>query len=43
MAGFAAQSGTGAAQYVRERPGMSAFIREDGAIYRSYSSYFPRR
>ena len=39
VAGFAAQSGTGAAQYVRERPGMSAFIREDGAIYHSYSSY----
>jgi len=39
VTGFAAQSGASAAQYVRERPGMSAFIREDGAIYHSYSSY----
>lgn len=39
VAGFAAQSGTSAARYLRERPGMSAFIREDGTIYHTYSSY----
>lgn len=39
VAGLATQSGTNAARYIRERPGMSAFIREGSAIYHSYSSY----
>jgi len=25
--------------YVRERPGMSAFVREDGVVYHTYSTY----
>jgi predicted dithiol-disulfide oxidoreductase (DUF899 family) len=36
---FAAMSGTDAATYVRERPGMSAFVREDGVVYHTYSTY----
>jgi len=36
---FAAMSGTDVATYVRERPGMSAFIREDGDIFHTYSAY----
>jgi predicted dithiol-disulfide oxidoreductase (DUF899 family) len=36
---FAAMSGTDAATYTRERPGMSAFVLEDGVIYHSYSTY----
>jgi predicted dithiol-disulfide oxidoreductase (DUF899 family) len=36
---FAASTGTDAATYTRERPGMSAFILEDGVIYHSYSAY----
>lgn len=36
---FARLSGTDTATYHRERPGMSAFIREDGIIYHTYSSY----
>jgi predicted dithiol-disulfide oxidoreductase (DUF899 family) len=36
---FAASCGTDAATYTRERPGMSAFAREDGVIYHSYSTY----
>jgi hypothetical protein len=28
---FAAMSGTDVATFTRERPGMSAFVREDGA------------
>jgi predicted dithiol-disulfide oxidoreductase (DUF899 family) len=31
--------GTDMATYVRERPGMSAFVRDNGAIYHSYSTY----
>jgi len=27
------------ATYTRERPGMSAFVLEDGAVYRTYSTY----
>jgi predicted dithiol-disulfide oxidoreductase (DUF899 family) len=30
---FAATCGTDAATYVRDRPGMSAFVLEDGAVY----------
>lgn len=36
---FAIASGTDTATYTRERPGMSSFIIEDGAIYHTYSSY----
>jgi predicted dithiol-disulfide oxidoreductase (DUF899 family) len=36
---FAATCGTDAATYVRDRPGMSAFVREDGEIYHAYSTY----
>ncbi len=39
VAEFAAMSGTDAATYTRERPGMSAFVLEDGALYHAYSSY----
>jgi predicted dithiol-disulfide oxidoreductase (DUF899 family) len=36
---FAGMSGTDKATYERERPGMSAFAREDGVIYHTYSAY----
>ncbi len=36
---IAAQTGTDAATYTRERPGMSAFVLEDGAVYHTYSTY----
>jgi predicted dithiol-disulfide oxidoreductase (DUF899 family) len=36
---FAALSGTDAATYLRDRPGMSAFVLEEGAIYHTYSTY----
>ena len=36
---FAAMSGTDPATYVRERPGMSAFVLEDGVVYHTYSTY----
>jgi predicted dithiol-disulfide oxidoreductase (DUF899 family) len=32
-------TGTDPATYVRERPGMSAFVLEDGAVYHSYSAF----
>ncbi|MBV8341199.1 MAG: DUF899 domain-containing protein, partial [Gammaproteobacteria bacterium] len=35
----AAMCGTDAATYMRERPGMSAFVLEDGVIYHTYSTY----
>jgi len=35
----AARSGADPMAYVRERPGLSAFVLEDGAVYHSYSSY----
>jgi predicted dithiol-disulfide oxidoreductase (DUF899 family) len=35
---FAAMSGTDLATYTRERPGMSAFVLEDGLVYHSYST-----
>ena len=31
--------GTDAATYTRDRPGMSAFVLEDGAVYHTYSAY----
>ncbi len=36
---FAAMSGTDEATYARERPGLSAFAREDGVVYHTYSTY----
>ncbi len=36
---FAAMSGTDVATYTRERPGMSAFVLEDGVVYHTYSAY----
>jgi predicted dithiol-disulfide oxidoreductase (DUF899 family) len=35
----AAMAGTDALTYTRERPGMSAFALEDGAVYHVYSAY----
>jgi predicted dithiol-disulfide oxidoreductase (DUF899 family) len=39
VADNAAMAGTDVATYTRERPGMSAFVLEDGAVYHAYSSY----
>jgi predicted dithiol-disulfide oxidoreductase (DUF899 family) len=39
VAQIAATTGTDVATYTRERPGVSAFVREDGAIYHTYSAY----
>ena len=39
VAEIAAQSGTDAATYTRERPGVSAFALEDGVVYHTYSAY----
>lgn len=36
---FAAMSGTDVPTYHRQRPGMSAFVREDGCVYHTYSTY----
>jgi predicted dithiol-disulfide oxidoreductase (DUF899 family) len=36
---IAAMTGTDPATYTRERPGMSAFVVEDGVVYHTYSSY----
>ena len=38
-AAFAAMSGTDAATFVRERPGLSTFVLEDGVVYHAYSTY----
>jgi predicted dithiol-disulfide oxidoreductase (DUF899 family) len=35
----ATMTGTDAATYSRERPGMSAFVFEDGVVYHTYSTY----
>jgi predicted dithiol-disulfide oxidoreductase (DUF899 family) len=35
----AAVTGTDIATYTRERPGMSAFVLEDGTVYHTYSAY----
>jgi predicted dithiol-disulfide oxidoreductase (DUF899 family) len=35
----AAMSGTDAATYTRERPGLSAFALEDGVVHHTYSAY----
>ncbi len=39
VADFAATCGTDAVTYSRDRPGMSAFAREDGIVYHTYSTY----
>jgi predicted dithiol-disulfide oxidoreductase (DUF899 family) len=36
---MAAMTGTDVATYTRERPGMSAFVLEDGIVYHTYSTY----
>jgi predicted dithiol-disulfide oxidoreductase (DUF899 family) len=36
---FARSCGTDPSTYLRERPGMSAFAMEEGAVYHTYSSY----
>ena len=35
----ATMTGADPAAYVRERPGMSAFVLDDGVIYHAYSTY----
>jgi predicted dithiol-disulfide oxidoreductase (DUF899 family) len=35
----AARAGTDVATVTRERPGLSAFVLEDGAVYHTYSAY----
>ena len=39
LAEFASRVGTDFATYRREGPGMSAFAREDGIVYHTYSAY----
>lgn len=39
VAQIAATTGTDVATYTRERPGLSAFVHEDGTIYHTYSTY----
>jgi len=39
VAELAAATGTDAATYIRERPGMSAFVLDEGAVYHTYSTY----
>jgi predicted dithiol-disulfide oxidoreductase (DUF899 family) len=36
---FAAMCGTDAPTFVRDRPGLSAFVREDSVVYHTYSTY----
>ena len=36
---MAAMTGTDAATYTRERPGVSAFVSENGVVYHTYSAY----
>jgi len=36
---FAASCGTDVPTYARDRPGLSAFVLDDGAVYHTYSSY----
>jgi predicted dithiol-disulfide oxidoreductase (DUF899 family) len=36
---FAAMVGTDPAGYARERPGMSAFVLQDGVVHHTYSAY----
>jgi predicted dithiol-disulfide oxidoreductase (DUF899 family) len=39
VADTAAMTGTDAATFTRERPGVSSFILEDGVVYHNYSAY----
>jgi predicted dithiol-disulfide oxidoreductase (DUF899 family) len=39
VAELASTTGTDVAAYTRERPGVSAFVLEDGVVYHSYSTY----
>jgi len=39
IAQIAASTGTDIATYTRDRPGLSAFVLEDGVVYHTYSSY----
>jgi predicted dithiol-disulfide oxidoreductase (DUF899 family) len=39
VAEIAAMTGTDVLTYTRERPGMSAFVLEDGIVYHTYSTY----
>ena len=39
VADNAAMTGTDAATYTRERPGMSAFVLDDDVVYHTYSTY----
>jgi predicted dithiol-disulfide oxidoreductase (DUF899 family) len=39
VAEMAASTGTDVATYTRDRPGMSAFVLEDGVVYHTYSTY----
>ena len=39
VAEMAAMTATDIATYTRERPGVSAFVMEDGVIYHTYSTY----
>jgi len=39
VAEIASMTGTDVATYTRERPGMSAFVLEDGIVYHTYSTY----
>jgi predicted dithiol-disulfide oxidoreductase (DUF899 family) len=39
VAEIAAMAGTDAATFLRQLPGMSAFVLEDGVVYHTYSTY----
>ncbi len=39
VAQIAAMTGTDVATYTRDRPGVSAFVLEDGVVYHTYSTY----
>ena len=39
VADSATMAGTDVAAYIRERPGMSAFVLEEGVVYHTYSTY----
>ncbi len=39
VADNATMAGTDVATYIRERPGMSAFVLEDGVVYHTYSTF----
>ena len=39
VAQVAAMAGTDVATFTRDRPGMSAFALQDGAVYHTYSAY----